>query len=71
MPAVRTDLDVNHPNRVPHVLRAAADAYYASADELSHAWQSPAAGDIWNRLGAILERAADAAEKVLRRKGYD
>lgn len=58
------DLDVDTPEKVAPVLRAAAQAYYEAAGELESAWQSRSAGAPWNKLGRILERAADQCDKV-------
>ena len=60
----RSDLDVASPEQVKHVLRHAADLFYASASELEAAWQDPGAGVQWEKLARILERAADQAERV-------
>ena len=59
------DLDVDAPDKVADVLRAAAEAYEESATELQSAWQDREAGRPWSRIARILERAADQIEKVL------
>jgi len=38
------DLDVDAPEKVPRVLRAASEAFQASAAELESAWQDREAG---------------------------
>lgn len=64
-----TDLDVDTPEKVPNVLRDAAQDYYESAAELPTFHSDPGAGRIWNKIARILERAADSIEKEIA-KGY-
>ena len=59
------DLDVEDPASLPKVLRAAADAFYASQAELAAAWQDRGAGRVWGELAKVLERAAVQAEKAV------
>jgi len=59
------DLDVDTPEELAPVLRAAADQYNESASELQSAWQDPHAGKVWAKFAVILERAADQAEKAV------
>ena len=58
------DLDVDSPEKVALVLRDAADRFRESQSELSAAWQDKHAGAIWGKLAAILDRAADQADKA-------
>ena len=62
----KLNLDVDSPEKVPPVLREAAEAYYESAEELSRAWQSRAAGQPWIRIARVFERLADHIERELR-----
>ena len=55
------DLDVDSPDEVPKVLRAAAEAYQESASELVSAWQDREAGRPWITIARVLE---DAARKI-------
>ena len=59
------DLDVDAPDEVPKVLRAAAESYYESASELEAAWQDPGAGRPWTVIAKILERCADQIEEKI------
>jgi hypothetical protein len=62
----RTDmnLDVDAPDRVPKVLRRAAEAFFESAGELDAAWQDKS-GDIWAKIAQVLESAAVKIERML------
>jgi hypothetical protein len=60
------DLDVDTPEKVAPLLRAAADAYYQTESELSSAWGDPNAGKIWTKIARILERAAISIDKATR-----
>lgn len=64
--AGKFSLDVDAPDKVAPVLRAAARAYYDSASELESAWQERQAGAPWLRIALILERAAKDVDKWLR-----
>ena len=55
----RLSLDVESPDQVATVLRAAAQAYYESQGELQAAWQDQQAGHDWSIIARELERAAD------------
>ena len=59
------DLDVDTPENVPGVLRAAAQEYLESELELEGAWQDKQAGKVWAKIAKILERAADQIDKLL------
>jgi hypothetical protein len=63
------DLNVSAPDHVPEMLLRAAQAYYASADELTSAWQDESAGAIWQDLAKILERAAAQCDKAIAKRG--
>lgn len=65
----QTDLDVDAPEKVPDVLRDAAQDYYESAAELPAYHGDPGAGRIWSKIARILERAAESVEKEIA-KGY-
>jgi hypothetical protein len=62
-----TDLDVATPEEVSAVLRAVAEKYRESQGELQSTWQDQQAGRVWAKLAAILERAADQADKAVAR----
>jgi hypothetical protein len=57
------NLDVDSPDKVSAVLRAAANEYYQSASELESAWQDKRAGAPWAKIARILEHAADQIDK--------
>jgi hypothetical protein len=59
------DLDVDAPEKVPQVLRRAADKFRESTDELQSAWQDEHAGKVWTAIATILDRAASACEKAI------
>lgn len=59
------DLDVDAPDKVASILRAAAEAYYESSGELEAAWQDREAGRPWTKIARILERAADQIERAV------
>ena len=58
------DLDVDSPEKLPGILRLAAQRFYESAGELEAAWQDKNAGKVWTRFARILERSADSCERV-------
>jgi len=62
---VNLDLNVDAPDKVPHVLREAAQAYYESEGELATAWQDKGAGKPWGIIAKILEKAADQIERKI------
>jgi len=59
------DLDVDAPDQVVPVLRAAAEVYQESSSELQSAWQDKSAGRPWRVIARILEQAADKIESAL------
>lgn len=59
-----TDLDVDSPEKVPGILRNAAQDYWQSVEELSASWQDKEAGKIWGRIAGILEVAANRIEDL-------
>lgn len=65
------NLDVAHSAAVVKVLRAAVDKFNESASELASAWQDETAGKVWSDLAKILDRAADSAEKTVKRYGFE
>ncbi|HEU4985376.1 MAG TPA: hypothetical protein VFT58_07020 [Nitrososphaera sp.] len=58
------NLDLEHPDQVADVLRAAAEQYHDAASELESAWQDKDAGRPWSKIAAILERAAASIDKI-------
>lgn len=62
------DLNVMAPHEVARQLRRAAQAYFASAGELSDAWQDESAGLVWIDLARILERAATQCERAVAKR---
>ena len=61
----RFSLDVESPEQVSAVLRAATQAYYESQGELQSAWQDKNAGREWSIIARELERAADRIDKKI------
>jgi hypothetical protein len=59
------DLDVDSPEKVPQVLRRAADRFRESTGELQSAWQDEHAGKVWTAIATILDRAASSCEKAI------
>jgi hypothetical protein len=59
------DLDVDSPEKVPQVLRRAADQFRQSTDELKSAWQDQHAGKVWTAIATILDRAASSCEQAI------
>lgn len=64
MADVNLDLDVDCPEKVARVLRAAAEKFFEAHSELQSAWQDKSAGAAWAKIARILERAAASCEKV-------
>jgi hypothetical protein len=60
------NLNVDGPDKVPGVLRAAADAYAASA-RLTAAWQHHRTPIIWATIAGELALAADRIENEIER----
>ncbi len=60
------NLDVDTPEKVVLVLRAAAQAYRESEIELQEAWQDENAGKEWLQIARILEKAANRIENLLK-----
>jgi hypothetical protein len=61
------NLNVDGPDKVPGVLRAAADAYAASAIALAAASQNHRTLMIWARIAGELTVAADRIENEIER----
>jgi hypothetical protein len=59
------NLDVGTPEEVAQVLRATAELYYDSANELSSSWQDKNAGRCWKEFAKILEAAALKCDKAV------
>lgn len=64
------DLDVDAPDQVADVLRAAAQEYFEAEEELSSAWQDPQAGKVWTKIARILERAANQVDRAVSDAGF-
>lgn len=64
------DLDVDSPDKVPGVLRRAAQAYYESATELDSSWQESGPGRPWIAIAKKLDAVADELEKRLKNMGF-
>jgi len=65
--AKNLDLDVDSPDKVARILRAAAQEYSESASELEASWQDPGVGKPWDAIGEILESAADKIDQKLKK----
>ncbi len=52
------DLDVDHPDKIAAILRAAADTFYQASEDCKANWQDTNAGRPWTQAAKILERAA-------------
>jgi len=61
------DLDVDAPQKVPAILRRAAQRYAEDASELDSSWQDRSAGKPWRAIARVLERAADTIERAVGR----
>lgn len=59
---ISLDLDVDSPEEVAIVLRAAADKYYESHNELLSAWQQDYTP--WAKIARLLERCADKIDEI-------
>ena len=57
------DLNVDAPDEVSAILRAAADSFYESHNELLSAWQQKSTP--WASIARILEQAADKIDKIV------
>jgi hypothetical protein len=57
--------DADHPDKIPGILRRAAEQAYDAAGELESAWQDKAAGKPWLMVARELERCADRIEGKL------
>lgn len=62
------NLDVDAPHKVAGVLSAAANAYQASAVELSAAWQDRHIPMIWAAIAGELDLAAWKIEKIVKQR---
>ncbi len=62
------NLDVDAPDKVAGVLTAAANAYQASAVELSAAWQDQRIPTIWAAIAAELDIAAWKIERIVKQR---
>jgi len=58
------DLNVDTPEKVATILRAAADQYRESTIELQSAWQDKNAGRVWSRIATRIERCAAAVDEI-------
>jgi hypothetical protein len=62
------NLDVDAPEKVARVLNAAANAYQASAVELTAAWQDQRVPMIWAAIAGELDLAAWKIEKIVKQR---
>jgi hypothetical protein len=62
------NLDVDAPDQVAGVLSAAANAYQASAVELTAAWQDRHIPMIWAAIAGELDLAAWKIEKIVQQR---
>jgi hypothetical protein len=62
------NLDVNAPDKVAGVLSAAANAYQASAVELSAAWHDRHIPMIWAAIAGELDLAAWKIDKIVKQR---
>jgi hypothetical protein len=62
---MNSNLDVDTPEKVPQALRAVADRFRESNDELRSAWQDEHAGKVWTAIATILDRAAKSCEQAI------
>jgi hypothetical protein len=62
------NLDVDAPDKVAGILSAAANAYQASAVELTAAWQDQHIPMIWAAIAGELDLAAWKIEKIVKRR---
>jgi hypothetical protein len=61
-------LDVDAPDKVAGVLSAAANAYQASAIELTAAWRDRHIPMIWAAIAGELDLAAWKIEKIVKQR---
>jgi hypothetical protein len=66
--AAELNLDVDAPDKVAGVLSAAANAYQASAVELTAAWQDQRVPMIWAVIAGELDLAAWKIEKIVKQR---
>ncbi len=64
-PRASLDLDVDSPDKVPDILRNAADDFYEAELELSAAWQDDSAGRPWRIIAQVLEEAVKKIDNRL------
>jgi hypothetical protein len=62
------NLDVDAPDKVAGVLTAAANAYQASAVELSAIWQDRQIPMIWAAIAGELDIAAWKIERIVKQR---
>jgi hypothetical protein len=65
--AMDKSLDLDAPEELAIMLRAAAERYAESRTEWQAAWQDRNAGRVWSEFARILERAAAAADKAVKK----
>ena len=61
-------LDVDAPDKVAGVLRAAADAYLQDAGERIEARPDDRTPVIWAAIAGLLDNAADAIERIVKQR---
>ena len=62
------NLDVDAPERVADVLRAAADMYQQGAEERIAAQPDDRTPVIWAGIAGLLDGTADAIERMIKRR---
>lgn len=63
------DLDTDTPDKIPAVLRNAAEQFHKSMSELQSAWGDQNAGKVWGDIANIMERAACSIERAIAKRG--
>ena len=61
------DINVSAPNQLSDVLRHAAQAFRESQVDLQACWSDESAGRVWTELAKILDRAADSADRAVKK----
>jgi hypothetical protein len=62
------NLDVDAPEKVAGILRAAADAYLQDAEERMQAQPGDRTSVIWAAIAGLLDNAADAIEQIIKQR---
>jgi hypothetical protein len=59
------DLNIDAPEELAPILRAAADQYRVFRADLQATCEDPKAGRVWSEFARILERAAESADRAV------